>query len=239
MLVKICGLCMAEHALAATAAGADMLGLVFAPSRRQVTPDQAAAIVAAVRAAPAPHPQFVGLFVNAEPATINAIAAQVGLDWVQLSGDEPVAHAGLIELPIIKAIRLDGSAGEADWIALYDDRRRMTDERRPTTDDRRLDRKGVSSAFALGLPSLVFLVDAHVPGSYGGTGVVADWGRAAGLAARVPTMLAGGLTPANVAAAIAAVQPLGVDVSSGVEQGGSKDPAKIETFLGAARTAHF
>jgi phosphoribosylanthranilate isomerase len=85
---------------------------------------------------------------------------------------------------------------------------------------------------------LVFLVDAHVPGSYGGTGVVADWGRAAGLAARAPTLLAGGLTPANVAAAIAAVRPLGVDVSSGVEQNGVKDPAMIEAFLGSARAAH-
>ncbi len=230
MLVKICGLSIAEHALAAAAAGADMLGLVFAPSRRQVTPEQAAAIVAAVRAAPVPQPQFVGLFVNTAPATINAIAAQVGLDRVQLSGDEPVAHAALIALPIIKAIRLDGSAGEAGWLALDDERRTTNDKVRP-------DPLASASGATVGLPPLVFLVDAHVPGSYGGTGVVADWDRAATLAARAPTLLAGGLTPANVAAAIAAVRPLGVDVSSGVEQGGRKDPAKIGAFLDAARAA--
>ncbi|NTU84118.1 MAG: phosphoribosylanthranilate isomerase [Chloroflexales bacterium] len=231
MLVKICGLRTSEHALAATAAGADILGLVFAPSKRQVTVEQAAAIAAIVRAAPA-RPRLAGLFVNAAPAAVNAIAAQVGLDLVQLSGDEPVAHADLIDLPIIKAVRMGGSAHEAAWIARYDGRRATGDEGRPYAVA-----KGPSPALILGLSPLIFLVDAHVPGSYGGTGVVADWGRAAELAARAPTLLAGGLTPANVAAAIAAVRPLGVDVSSGVEHNGIKDPARIEAFLGAVRAA--
>ena len=217
MLVKICGLRTVEHALAATAAGAAMLGLVFAPSRRQVTPEQAAAIVAAVVAAPHPAPHRVGLFVNTAPALINTLAAQVGLDYVQLSGDEPVAYAELLTLPIIKAIRMDGSAHEAAWIRLA-----YAEQRPPQLGGQR---------------AVILLVDAHVPGSYGGTGVVADWARAAELAARAPTMLAGGLNPANVAAAIAAVRPLGVDVSSGVEQNGQQDPAKIEAFVGAARAA--
>ena len=214
MLVKICGLRTVEHALAATAAGAAMLGLVFAPSRRQVTPEQAAAIVAAVVATPHPAPHRVGLFVNTAPALINTLAAQVGLDYVQLSGDEPVAYAELLTLPIIKAIRMDGSAHEAAWIRL-----------------------ACAEQQSGGQRAVILLVDAHVPGRYGGTGVVADWGRAAELAARAPTMLAGGLTPANVAAAIAAVRPLGVDVSSGVEQNGQQDPAKIKAFVGAARAA--
>jgi len=205
MLVKICGLRTVEHALAA--ASADMLGLVFAPSRRQVSVEQAATIAAALRARCAPAPRLVGLFVNASPASIITVASAVGLDLVQLSGDEPPEDANALPLPVIKAVRMDGSAREAAWI-----RRAASGE-------------------------LTLLVDAHVPGAYGGTGVRADWQRAAELAATTPLILAGGLTPANVATAIAAVRPLGVDVSSGVETDGHKDPAKIEAFLEAARSA--
>jgi phosphoribosylanthranilate isomerase len=79
------------------------------------------------------------------------------------------------------------------------------------------------------------LVDAHVPGAYGGAGVVADWERAAELARRRPIILAGGLTPANIAAAIGQVRPWGVDVSSGVEIDGVKDSARIRAFVAAVR----
>jgi phosphoribosylanthranilate isomerase len=236
VLVKICGLRTVEHALAAAAAGADMLGFVFAPSRRQVTPEQAATIAAAVRDRHGSRPQLVGLFVNTEPSTINRVAALVGLDHVQLSGDEPVAHAELITHPIIKAVRLDGSATEAGW--LTSDHAGCSREGRGEglpSPQNPIPHNQVGGSLAAGLPPLVLLVDAHVPGSYGGTGVVADWERAAELAARVPLILAGGLTPVNVAAAIAAVAPIGVDVSSGVETDGIKDCLKIEAFIGAAR----
>lgn len=213
MLVKICGVRTAEHALAAATAGADMLGFVFAPSRRQISPAEAALIARALRSAAGPLPRLVGLFVNAEPAMVNAVAAELGLDYVQLSGDEPVAVVEQVVPPIIKSLRLDGSAWEAAWV-----------ERAASRD--------APAGRVLLLP------DAHVPGSYGGTGIVADWGRAAALAARAPLILAGGLTPTNVAAAIAAVGPLGVDVSSGVETDGVKDLKKIEAFIGAARAAH-
>lgn len=209
MLVKICGLRTVDHALAASAAGADLLGLVFAPSRRRVSPEEAAAISTAVRAAPGPRPRIVGLFVNEAPATIVAVAASVGLDLVQLSGDEPVTHADLIPLPLIKAVRLDGSPAEEAWVAYVTGHR--------------------------GDQGPLLLVDAHVPGRYGGTGVTADWARAAALAARAPILLAGGLTPDNVGAAIAAVHPLGVDVSSGVETAGVKDAARIKAFIAAVR----
>lgn len=207
MLVKICGLRTVEHAIATAAAGADMVGLVFAPSRRRVSVGEGAAIAAALRAGGGPRPRIVGLFVNEAPAAILATAQAVGLDLVQLSGDEPPEDADQLPLPLIKALRLDGSAREAAWVR----------------------RAG---------PGLTILVDAHVPGAYGGTGAQADWGRAAELARRAPVILAGGLTPENVAAAIAAVRPAGVDVSSGVETDGAKDSAKIEAFLGAARAAH-
>lgn len=201
MIVKICGLRTVEHALVAAAAGADLLGLVFAPSRRQVTLSEAATIASAVQRLPTPRPRLVGLFVHEQPERIDAIAQQIGLDLVQLSGDEPVSDAAVITVPIIKAIRMDGSQHETDWL------------QQPVT----------------------FLVDAHVPGSYGGTGVRADWARAALLAQQRPLLLAGGLNAENVAAAIVAVRPLGVDVSSGVERDGRKDTLLIETFIAAAR----
>ncbi|MBC8078561.1 MAG: phosphoribosylanthranilate isomerase, partial [Chloroflexales bacterium] len=149
--------------------------------------------------------QVVGLFVNESAAAISAVAEQVGLDSVQLSGDEPPALADALALPVIKAIRLDGSAAEEAWLD------------RPT--DRPL------------------LLDAHVPGAYGGTGQRADWARAALLARQRPLLLAGGLSPENVAAAIAQVRPWGVDVSSGVEVDGHKDVGRMRAFIANARAA--
>ncbi|MDQ2996554.1 MAG: phosphoribosylanthranilate isomerase [Chloroflexota bacterium] len=205
--IKICGLRTIEHALAAADAGADMLGLNFAASRRQVSPEQAAQIAEAVRATPrVQRVSIVGLFVNEAHARMLAIARQCGLDAIQLSGDE--ASEVAVQLPgiaLLKAIRLDGTPGEAGWLD------------------------------ADQAPNIRLLVDAHVPGSYGGAGVLADWGRAAELARRRAIVLAGGLTPENVDAAIRQVQPWGVDVSSGVETNGIKDIIKIRAFVAAAR----
>ena len=87
-------------------------------------------------------------------------------------------------------------------------------------------------------PSTTLLVDAADPVRRGGTGQVVDWSRAAALARRRPIVLAGGLTPDNVAAAVATVRPYGVDVSSGVETSpGVKDPEKVAQFLARARSA--
>ncbi|SRR5258706_6865728 len=81
-----------------------------------------------------------------------------------------------------------------------------------------------------------FLVDAVVKGSYGGTGVTADWNSTAALAKQYPLLLAGGLTPENVADAVRQVNPWGVDVASGVEsEPGMKDAAKISAFVKAVR----
>jgi phosphoribosylanthranilate isomerase len=83
-----------------------------------------------------------------------------------------------------------------------------------------------------------FLVDASVKGLYGGSGVTADWDSAAELAKKYPLLLAGGLTPENVAEAVRRVQPWGVDVASGVESApGKKDPGKIKAFVQAVRDA--
>ncbi len=81
-----------------------------------------------------------------------------------------------------------------------------------------------------------YVVDAAVPGQYGGTGTAVDWPAAGSLAKRVPVMLAGGLTPGNVREAIQIVQPMGVDVASGVEKApGKKDHEKLKAFIKAVR----
>lgn len=124
---------------------------------------------------------MIGLFVNSPPETICDIVDRCGLDGIQLSGDEPLEL--LDQLPgcfILKAMRMTGAPEEAAWLADGPHHRTMR-----------------------------LLVDAHVAGAYGGTGVTADWAGAAGLAAQRPIMLAGGLTPANVGAAIKQVRPMG------------------------------
>lgn len=214
-LIKICGLRTVDLALAVATAGADLIGLVFAPSRRQVTVAVAQQIAAAVRALPPPRPLVVGLFVNEPAAHVADIAATVGLEAIQLSGDEPPDYPTPHGLPVIKAIRMTDTSLEQAWLA----------------------RIAATPTVGQGLPPLTALIDAHVTGAYGGTGIQADWGRAAHIAHQVPTILAGGLTPVNVAQAIATVQPMGVDVSSGVERDGQKDPALIRAFIAAVRSA--
>jgi phosphoribosylanthranilate isomerase len=205
--VKICGLMTPEHARAAVEAGARYIGLVFAPSRRRVTREQARSIAAAAREAASIRGTpvgVVGVFVNEQPDVINQIAADVGLDYAQLSGHEPLSAIDGIDLPVVKVVRFDDHPSEAAWI---------------------------DQAEALSDRVYRLLVDANVSGSFGGAGVTGDWQRAAQLARRRPTALAGGLTPENVAEAIKRVRPVLVDVSSGVETDGVKDIAKIRSFI--------
>ena len=170
-----------------------MIGLMFASSRRQVSPDQAAAIRRALNDMPTDQrPLLVGIFVNADAEDILTVADYCGLDIIQLSGDEPPDMTeGLGERNIIKAVRLKGERAEELWL------------QRPLYDHHS--------------PKIRLMVDAHVVGSYGGAGVMADWEQAAALAQSMPIILAGGLSPDNVQDAIHKVRPWGVDVSSGVE----------------------
>jgi phosphoribosylanthranilate isomerase len=203
--VKICGIMIPEHARVAVQAGARYIGLVFAPSRRRVTVEQARTIVAALREANMEHGtavEAVGVFVDATADEINAVVQAVALDRAQLSGHESASLAGSISVPVIKAVRFDGDVSEEAW---------LQQQQHP------------------------LLVDAHVPGSFGGAGVTGDWHRAADLARHAQVWLAGGLSPHNVAVAIQQVQPAVVDVSSGVETDGVKDANKIRMFIVAAQ----
>jgi len=207
--IKICGVARPEDAAAIAAAGADAIGLNFyASSSRFVDDARAAEIIAAA----GPSLVKVGVFVNASADEIREKVERLGLDWVQLHGDElPQFVADLQGIRVIRAMRW----GESST-------------------------KYLAALTPPGLPTAL-LLDAYSATAYGGTGQTINWAavpevrkRSAGL----PLILAGGLTPENVAEAIHAAQPDAIDTASGVESSpGVKDPAKIRAFIAAARTA--
>ena len=207
--VKICGITARQDGLAAVDAGADMIGFNFYPkSKRYITPEACWRIVSALTQY-ASRITLVGVFVNASRAEIEAIADDCHLDLVQLSGDEPPEFLRALGPSALKGIR-PASLEEAQ------------------TDAARF----VRSA------SPTLLVDAYRPGEYGGTGHTGDWELARALAEQYPILLAGGLNPDNVAAAVAQVRPWGVDVASGVESSpGKKDAQKMAAFISAVRHA--
>jgi len=209
--VKICGIRDENNALAAVEAGADFIGLVFAPSKRQITPTQAYEIVSAVKKS-SDAIKVVGVFVNAPASQVNEIADFCALDCVQLSGDESWEYCCEIIEPIIKAIRIGQQSPEEVCAEL--------------------------SAGGKLLPAQRFitLLDSQVEGKYGGTGESFNWKLAQQVAEKFPVIIAGGLDPKNVARLIETVKPWGVDVSSGVESNGLKDASKIRAFVKAVRS---
>jgi indole-3-glycerol phosphate synthase/phosphoribosylanthranilate isomerase len=218
--VKICGLAEPAHAALARDLGADAYGLVFAPmapAHRLLTAERAEAVVRAIHSdacasdGEGSRPiKAVGIFVNETPEAIAAIMERVGLDAVQLSGDEPPETcAAVAERTGLPTLKALRLRTEADLDAL--------------------------DTYALA--GVTLLLDAHVSGYYGGTGQTGDWVLARRAAARWPVILSGGLSPENVAEAILAVHPRGVDVSSGVETARAKDAAKIQAFIRAAKAA--
>lgn len=209
MLVKICGI--NDEAAMRAAAGADFLGFVFfPPSPRAVTPAQAAALSATVTGGPL----RVGLFVDPSDEQLSETLAAVKLDVLQLHGEETPDRCAAIRarfgLPVMKALGI-ASAADLDALAAY----------APVVDR--------------------FLLDAKAPPGAplpGGNAAPFDWTLTAGRAIPRPWLLAGGLTPDNVAEAIRVSGAPGVDVSSGVEAfRGVKDPARVAAFVAAARAA--
>ncbi len=207
--VKICGLTRPEDVLAAAQAGARYIGFVFfAKSPRHVSVDQAAALALEVPLGVAK----VGLSVNADDATLDRIVSTVPLDMLQLHGSESPARVAEVKarygLPVMKAV---GVAGPEDVAAI--------------------------DAYA-GVADQV-LVDAKPPPGAalpGGNGLSFDWRLVARKYWPCPWMLAGGLTPDNVAEAVTRTGARQVDVSSGVESApGLKDAARIARFIAAAR----
>lgn len=212
--VKICGLTNGADAQVAWEAGADLLGFIFyAKSPRYVAPATVAAIVRELRAADRAQPvACVGVFVNHSLAEVEAIVAQVGLDFIQLHGNEALTQLQALHGRAYKALRPADAPSAQSQAAHFA-------PHGPATGPR-------------------WMLDAYDPQAYGGTGKRADWELAAQLATQYPgLLLAGGLSPDNVAAAIHAVNPWGVDVASGVEASpGQKDHAKVRAFVAAVRS---
>lgn len=167
----------------------------------------AAAVVKAIVKALPPFVLPVGVFVNEEAKVVRDVMDSCGLVLAQLHGDETAAYCETLGRPILKAIRLKD---RGSFLSLAEFQGRA-------------DVRG-------------FLVDAFSPDAYGGTGQVADWSLASEAAAVTCILLAGGLTPHNVAQAIEQVRPYGVDVSSGIEtRPGKKDHEKVRAFVQAVR----
>lgn len=194
--VKICGLSRMEDIACVNEYLPDYAGFVFAKSRRQVTPGQAARLKEALD----PRILAVGVFVNAQIEEICRLCSQGILDLVQLHGDEDGEYlerlSASIQAPVIRAVRVQ-SAGQ------------------------------VLKAQEQACDYL--LLDTFLPGQYGGGGHTFDLSLIPPLTK--PWFLAGGLDAGNVAERVAQCQPFGVDVSSGVETQGKKDPEKIRKFI--------
>jgi phosphoribosylanthranilate isomerase len=212
--VKICGLTCIDDVLACAEAGVEWIGLNFHPSSpRFIEPAQAAAIVAALP----PLVRAVGVFVDRPASEVARLADQLGLSIVQLHGQEPPEDlVTLGHLQVVRAFRLRTAA---DW-------------------------SGVSAYLArardLGRPPYAVLIDAYVAGQSGGTGATVESAVLECIPPLPRLVLAGGLTPENVAAKVTLVRPWMVDVASGVESApGRKDPAKVAAFVKAAKNAGF
>jgi len=216
MWIKICGVCDEESARAVIDSAANALGLNFyAASKRCVSLHTAQQIVALLPESVRP----VGVFVNHSPEEIANICRETGIGTVQLHGDEsPEMAAALLrtmpELDLIRACRV-GEDGLDDMLRELDAWRQ------------------------LGISPFACLIDSRVKGQYGGTGAQAPWSV---LRDEYPfetaprLILAGGLTPHNVAEAVRIVRPWGVDVAGGVETSpGKKSPASVKQFVHAAR----
>ena len=214
--VKICGVREPQHALVAAEVGADYIGVIFAPmSSRMVTPEQARAVSDALRQRldPSTRPLLVGVFVDESPERMADLANVCGLDLLQLSGDEPWELCQALERPAIKALR-------------------VSPDRQP---------QDIAEELQKRLPGIQSegghcLIESRVEGRYGGTGQHLNWDLAAAIAERFPFFLSGGLDPEDVGEAVRRVRPWGVDVSSGVETNGVKDPTKIRAFVRATRS---
>ena len=224
MWVKICGNTRLEDVRLAAELGADAVGFVFAAGKRQVTPEQVAAITS-VLAAPV---ERVGVFDSHDADRIVSAARHAGLDTVQLHGGfDPnllrrVSEKSQRRLKIIQTLH---------WS--------VADT--PATETLEKLRAELAEIASLGLTDRA-LIDSKINGFGGGTGVAFDWSEARDLFAAyrghgLRLILAGGLKPENVAAAIGELAPWGVDISSGVEfEPGKKDPERVRQFIAYARS---
>lgn len=199
--IKICGVTSVDDAEHVVRSGANAIGLNFVHgSKRRVTFEQARPIVQALSG----RIEVVAVVANPTDQEAKELR-ELGIEWLQLHGDEPAARLTRLLPHAFKAVAIEDAA----------------DARR-----------------AASFPGERLLVDTKVSGASGGTGKVFDWQLVTDLARNRQLILAGGLTPANVAAAVRVLGPWGVDVASGVEfVPGVKDPELVTAFVLAVRSA--
>jgi phosphoribosylanthranilate isomerase len=215
-LFKICGLRDPNSALVAAESGASFLGFAFVEGvRRQLLPERGAEVISEYRKiAGSDGPKLIGLFANQPAEFIDSVAKLCGLDYAQLCGDEPPDFWNGLSIPVIRQVKVRDDLDKPDAVALAV--------------------RDVEAALGAGH---LAMLDKHVAGALGGTGVSFDWEVAREIARDHNIFVAGGLTPENVAHAIHVARPWGVDVSSGVETNGEKDAARIRAFARAVSTA--
>jgi len=218
--VKICGITSIEDARCAVDAGANALGFIFVEQTpRYVEPRAAATIIAQLP----PFVTAVGIFWDHAPAHVKAVAAEARLGALQFHGEEKPEDLLAYDLPVIKTIKLP-PASTIEGLPEY----------RVSEGFQVLSFRKVAAAV---------LLDTAVRWSEGETREPLEWRHAARIVAtyrdrpRPKVILSGGLTPENVAQAVAMVKPYAVDVNSGVEaRPGTKDPDKVRRFMAAARS---
>jgi len=212
--VKICSVQELEHVLTAAKAGADFVGFNFVPGVRRQLPDgKAQRMIRACRERYGDSgPKLVGIFVDQPQDEVNRLLDYCGLDMAQLSGHESLDYCLQLTRPVIKAVHVPMNQ-PADAVV-----------------------DGLDTVLReLEAAHILPLLDPEVADAPGGTGNAFDWAIAEELATKHRFLLAGGLTPENVAQAVKEIQPWGVDVSSGVESGGIKDAGRIADFVREAK----
>lgn len=237
--VKVCGLRDPATAIAAARAGADMIGLVFAESRRRVSPQECHDIVTALRegrrepgpatfAGPARGEVSARTWFHAWSEALDDGIARFRPLLVGVFADQPVEVVNdIAEAAGLDLVQLSG--GESlEFAAAVDRPVVLVRHVAPGTDADAILQE-------IGPGPVALLLDTAHGNERGGTGRSFDWRVAADVALRTPVMLAGGLDAANVVEAVQMVRPWAVDVSSGVETGGAKDVEKIRAFIGAVR----
>ena len=214
--VKICGIQQPTDALAAVEAGADFVGMVFVPRRRRrLDISSAQAVTSALRELAPATPPVVGLFADQPVGEVNRMVRDCGLDMVQLCGLETPEYCGQVEVQVIKVLHIRPSWEVEYAVTVLAEQMSVLSEMKHWV-----------------------TLDRRVEGLQGGTGEAFNWDIARRLSDQGHSfLLAGGLSPHNVAKAVRTAQPWGVDVSSGVETGGHKDPRKIAAFIAASRAA--
>ncbi len=214
--LKICGLRDVGSALVAAGAGADFLGFVFVPcARRQLTVEEAKAVIDGYRRCRGSEgPRLVGLFADQPIEVVNHTVECCGLDFAQLCGNEPPEYWQEVGARVIKQVKVREHGAVEGAVA-----------------------ETLARVKEIVCRGHIALLDKYEAGSPGGTGRSFDWTIAREVAKRHDIVLAGGLSPENVGRAIRMVGPWAVDVSSGVESEGVKDPRKIRAFAGQVARA--